>query len=153
MPTSCTGRELQRRAFVSPKTRRDVSSVPEYILSEAMALELFHLKADDGVPLSAARALFHRDAPHHVLVDVANVVVGPGLHGSFECLGLVLSHVPGVELAVVAVRVCVAESLLNTLIVAPGETVSAIGENMKFEMVIWVPVADDPDDWTGCGTF
>ena len=40
-PTSCTGRELPRRAFVPLKTRRDVSFVPEYILSEAMALELY----------------------------------------------------------------------------------------------------------------
>ena len=36
--------------------------------------------------------------------------------------------------------------MLVTLIVAPGDTVSVIGENMKFEMVMWVPVAAlEPD--------
>jgi hypothetical protein len=35
---------------------------------------------------------------------------------------------------------------LVTLIVAPGDTVNAIGKNMKFEMVIWVPLCGAPVD-------
>jgi hypothetical protein len=46
----------------------------------------------------------------------------------------------------IAVKVWVVESLLVTLIVVPGDTVSFMGENMKFEMVIAVPLADEPDD-------
>jgi hypothetical protein len=45
----------------------------------------------------------------------------------------------------VAVSVWVAESLLVTLTVAPGETLSDIGVNMKFEMVIDDPALDEPD--------
>ena len=44
----------------------------------------------------------------------------------------------------VAVRVCITVSSLVTFIVAAGETVSDIGMNMKFEMVIDVPT-DEPD--------
>ena len=36
----------------------------------------------------------------------------------------------------VAVSVCVTESLLVTLIVAPGSTLAAIGSNMKLEIVM-----------------
>jgi hypothetical protein len=45
----------------------------------------------------------------------------------------------------VAVSVCVTESLLVTVTVAPGVTVAFIGENMKLEMVMeLVLVALDP---------
>jgi hypothetical protein len=53
----------------------------------------------------------------------------------------------------VAVKIWVLESLLVTLIVAPGETVNAIGENMKFEMVMWVPAAVEPDDWPAAASL
>jgi hypothetical protein len=49
-------------------------------------------------PKGCGRALLHRDAPHHVLVDVADVVVGPRLHGSFEHLGHFGADVTRVEL-------------------------------------------------------
>src|SRR5271154_3092573 len=45
----------------------------------------------------------------------------------------------------VAVRVCVAVSLLVTLTVPPGATVSDIGLNMKLEMVMEVPLLEAPD--------
>jgi hypothetical protein len=79
-------------------------------------------------------------------VDVADVVVRPGLHRSLERLGLVWATSPVSNRPFIAVKVCVAESLLVTLIVAPGDTVNAIGKNMKFEMVIWVPLCGAPVD-------
>ena len=47
----------------------------------------------------------------------------------------------GVELLAGGGERVVTESLLVTLTVAPGETLSDIGMNMKFEMVIDVPTA------------
>ena len=43
--------------------------------------------------------LLHGDGAHHVLMNVADVVVGPGFARGCECLGLVLRDVACVELA------------------------------------------------------
>ena len=69
-------------------------------------------------------------------MDAADVVVRAGRPRCLEALGLVVTDVAGVELVSLAVIVWSTESLLVTATTAPGGTLSVIGENMKFEMVI-----------------
>jgi hypothetical protein len=71
----------------------------------------------------------------------------PGLVGALNVLVWFWLIFPVLNWPPVAVKVCVAESLLVTFTMLPAATVSDIGWNMKFEMVIDVPLRlDDPDE-------